>query len=237
MSRCLTCMILVLILTSAAAAPCRAEVRIKDITMVDGARSNQLYGVGLVIGLNGTGAKSLATQQMAIDLLRKLEITTKLQRQTQLDNVYKSTSISMVMVTTEIPPFSRKGSRLDVVVSMFDDGTSLEGGTLLMTPLRGADGEVYAVSQGNVSIGGFRVRNNTPGGQLNHPTNGRIPGGATVEREALGEINQGGVIRLLLRDADSSTASAISQAINVRFPEAATTVDPGTVQVRIPLKY
>ena len=219
------------------AQECRAEVRIKDITMVEGARSNQLYGVGLVFGLNGTGAKSLATQQMAIDLFRKLEFTTKLQRQTQLDNVFKSTSISQVMVTTEIPPFSRKGSRLDVVVSMVDDGTSLEGGTLLMTPLRGADGTVYAVAQGNISIGGFRVRNNTPGGQMNHPTNARIPAGAIVEQEALGEINQGGVIRLLLRDADESTAAVILKAVNARFPDSAMTVDPGTIQIRIPSRY
>ena len=237
MSRQMHWMILGLIFSLAATRPCQAEVRIKDITMVDGARGNQLYGVGLVIGLNGTGAKSLATQQMAIDLLRKLEVTTKLQRQTQLDNVYKSTSISMVIVTTEIPAFARKGSRLDVVVSMFDDGTSLEGGTLVLTPLRGADGDVYAVAQGNISIGGFRVRNNTPGGQMNHPTNSRIPLGATIEREALGEINQGGLIRLLLRDADSSTASAIVLAVNARFPESAVAVDPGTIQIRIPARF
>lgn len=212
----------------------QAEVRIKDITMVDGARSNQLYGTGLVFGLNGTGGKALSTQQMAIDLLRKLEMTTKLQRQTQVDNVFKSTSISQVMVTTEIPPFSRKGSRLDIVVSMMDDGTSLEGGTLLLTPLRGADGEVYAVAQGNVSIGGFRVRSNTPGGQLNHPTNGRIPLGAIVERESLGQIDQGGVIRFLLRDADVSTASMIAQAINGHYFGSAVAIDAGTVQVSIP---
>ena len=237
MPRPLQWMILGLIFSLAASRPCPAEVRVKDITMVEGARGNKLYGVGLVIGLNGTGANSLATQQMAIDMLRKLEVTTKIQRQTQLDNVYKSTSISMVMVTTQLPPFARKGSPLDIVVSVFDDSTSLEGGTLLLTPLRGADGEVYAVAQGNVSIGGFRVRSNTPGGQMNHPTNGRIPAGATIEKEALGEINLGGVMRLLLRDADSSTASSISLAINARFPESAITVDPGTVQVRIPSKY
>lgn len=139
-----------LMLCAASASVCRAEVRIKDITSVEGARGNQLYGTGLVFGLNGTGAKSLSTQQMAIDLLRKLEMTTKLQRQTQLDNVFKSTSISHVMVTAELPSFSRKGSKLDVVVSMADDGISLEGGTLVLCPLRGADGETYAVAQGNI---------------------------------------------------------------------------------------
>ena len=230
-------LIRMLVICLTAVSVCHAEVRIKDITTLQGARANQLYGTGLVFGLNGTGAKSLSTQQMAIDLLRKLEMTTKLQRQTQFDNVFKSTSISQVMVTTEIPAFSRRGSRLDVVVSMMDDGTSLEGGTLLLTPLRGADGEVYAVSQGNISIGGFRVRSATPGGQLNHPTNGRIPQGAIVEREALGEIDQDGVLRLLLRDADPSTASIIVQAINVRFPEHAVAIDPGTVEVQIPPRF
>lgn len=224
------------IVVSFGASICQAEVRIKDITMVEGARANPLYGTGLVVGLNGTGAKSLSTQQLAIDMLKKLEMITKLQRQTQLDNVFKSTSISQVMVTTEIPAFSRRGSRLDVVVSMLDDGSSLEGGTLLMTPLRGADGQTYAVAQGNISIGGFRVRSNTPGGQMNHPTNSRIPGGAIVEKEALGEIDQGGFLRLLLQDADSSTASLIASAINAKFPNTAVTVDPGTVQVRIPQK-
>lgn len=227
---------LAVVLVSTWSSPCRAEVRVKDITMIEGARSNPLYGLGLVIGLNGTGASSLATQQLAIDLLRKLETTTKLQRQTQLDNVYKATTISMVMVTTEIPPFSRRGSRLDVVVSMFDDGTSLEGGTLLMTPLRGADGEVYAVAQGNVSIGGFRVRSSA-GGQVNHPTNARIPQGAIVEKEALGEIDQGGVMRLLLRDADPSTATQIVQGINTQFSACAHAIDPGTIEVRIPPRY
>lgn len=222
---------------SLGASFCCAKVRIKDITMVEGARANQLYGTGLVVGLNGTGAKSQSTQQMAIDMLRKLEMTTKLQRQTQLDNVYKSTSISHVMVTTEIPAFSRRGSRLDVVVSMMDDGSSLEGGTLLLTPLRGADGQVYALAQGNISIGGFRVRSNTPGGQMNHPTNSRIPAGAIVEKEALGEIDQGGFLRLLLQDADAATATLITNAINAKYPQTAITLDPGTIQIRIPQKH
>ncbi|MBI5760054.1 MAG: flagellar basal body P-ring protein FlgI, partial [Planctomycetales bacterium] len=140
------------------AAPCWAEVRIKDITQVEGARGNQLYGLGLVVGLNNTGARALSTQQMAIDMLRKLDVNTTIARQSLLDNVFKSTNISAVMVTTEIPAFARKGSRLDVAVSVLDDATSLEGGTLLLSPLKGVDGEVYAVAQGQLSIGGFRVR-------------------------------------------------------------------------------
>src|SRR5471030_2562270 len=109
----------------AVSAPCRAEVRIKDITRIEGARANQLYGLGLVVGLNGTGGRSLSTQQMAIDMMRKLELTTTIARQTLLDNVFKSTNIAAVMVTVELPAFARKGSRLDVVVSVLDDASSL----------------------------------------------------------------------------------------------------------------
>ncbi|TXT27401.1 MAG: flagellar P-ring protein (basal body P-ring protein) [Planctomycetota bacterium] len=214
----------------------RAEVRIKDITTVEGARGNQLYGVGLVVGLNNTGARNLSTQQMAIDMLRKVEMSTTIARQSLLDNVFKSTSISKVWVTAELPEFARKGSKLDVVVSVLDDATSLEGGTLVLTPLRGADGEVYAVAQGQVSIGGFRVRG-ANNGQLNHPTVGRIQGGAFVERAALGEINQNGLVQMLLRDPDYSTSAKISEAINERFPGASKTVDAGTVQIRIPAPF
>lgn len=217
------------------AAPCRAEVRIKDITEIEGARPNPIYGLGLVVGLNGTGGRSLSTQQQAIEMLRKLEMTTKLARQSLLDNVYKSTNISMVMVTASLPPFARKGSQLDVVVNVVDDAISLEGGTLMLTPLRGADGEVYAVAQGQLSIGGFRVRQNTPGGQLNHPTVARALNGAVVEKEALGRIDQGGVVRFLLRSPDLTTAKSVMQVINENFPAVARSLDPGTIQVRVPL--
>jgi flagellar P-ring protein FlgI len=219
------------------AARCRADVRIKDITEVEGARSNQLNGIGLVIGLNGTGSKSLATHQMAIDMLRRKNLTTKIARQSQTDNVFKSTSVSMVAVTAELPPYSRKGSRLNVMVSVIDDATSLEGGTLMFTPLEGADSEVYATVQGSVSIGGFNVRTTGAGIQKNHPTVGRVQGGGLVEKQALGQIDQGGVVRLLLRNSDYSTAKAIVQAINQRFPASANAVDPGTIQVRIPLTF
>lgn len=213
--------------------PARADVRIKDITTVEGARGNELLGVGLVVGLNNTGGTDLATQQMAIDMLRKLDVSTVIARQSLLDNVFKSNNIAMVTVTAELPEFARKGSKLDVVVSAFGGVTSLEGGTLIRTPLSGSDGQVYAVAQGPLSIGGFRVRG-ANNGQLNHPTNGRIPGGAFVEREALGEINQNGVVRLLLREPDYSTSAKISQAINQQFSGSAKAINPGMVQIRVP---
>jgi flagellar P-ring protein precursor FlgI len=214
----------------------RAEVRIKDITTVEGARSNQLVGIGLVVGLNNTGSRKPATQQMVVDMLRKLEISATIARQSLLDNVLTTTNSAMVVVTADLPGVARKGSKLDVVVSILDDSTSLEGGTLVRTPLLGADGVTYAVAQGQVSIGGFR-RRGVGNGQLNHPNVGRIQGGATVEKEELSEINQNGVVRLLLRDPDSFTSGRISQAINERFPGASQAVDEGTVQIRIPLAH
>lgn len=213
-----------------------ADVRIKDITTVEGARGNHLIGVGLVSGLNGTGAPTQATQQMAIDMLRKFNITTTIARQSLLDNVYKSKSTSLVMVTADLSDVARKGSKLDVTVSVLDEATSLEGGILLRTQLYGADGEVYAEGQGAVSIGGFRTRG-ANNGQQNHPTVGRIQGGGYVEKEALGEVEQKGAICFLLNEPDFKTSSNICAAINERFPGAAKTKDQGTVWVRIPLTF
>ena len=218
----------------ALSAVCQAEVRIKDVTQVYGTTTNKLVGTGLVVGLNGTGARSLSTQQMAIDMLRKMEMTTKLARQSILDNVFKSSSIAHVVVTAELPPFARKGSTLDVTVNVVDDSQSLEGGTLILTPLRGVDGEVYATAQGALTIGGFRVKSNVPGSQQNHPTVARLQGGANVEKEELGHIDQGGVVKLLLKNPDSSTAKSIMLAINRQYPAAARTIDAGMVQIRIP---
>ncbi len=215
----------------------RAAVRIKDITDISGARGNQIYGLGLVVGLNGTGARSLATRQLAIDMLRKNDVTTRIARQQLTDNVFETTSISMVWVTAELPPFSRKGSQLDVTVSTLDDAASLQGGTLVLTPLKGVDGEVYAVAQGGVSIGGFNVGQGGQNTQRNHPTSGRISRGAIVEREARGTIAERGEVRLLLRQPDASTAKIIAQTINMKFPESARTMDPGTIGVVIPKNY
>lgn len=221
----------------AMAVPCQGEVRVKDIVEIEGVRANQLKGTGLVVGLDMTGSRSLATQQIAIDMLRKMDLTTKIARQSQSDNVFKSTSIAHVMVTAEIPPFARKGSRIDAVVSVLDDSTSLEGGTLILTPLEGADREVYAVAQGSISIGGFNVRTNATGAQKNHPTSGRLEGGVIVEREALGQIDQGGVVRLLLRRPDYATAKSITQVINRKYPQCARAIDGGTIEARIPVMF
>lgn len=204
-----------------------AAVRIKDITYISGARSNQLNGIGVVVGLDGTGARSLATQQIAIDWLKKLGINTKIARQQLQDNVFQSESISTVIVTAELGPFAREGSRLDVRVSVFDDADSLRGGILVFTPLRGADGEVYAVAQGPVSIA-------SQGELTDHLNSGKIPNGAIVEKEALGHFHVRGYMRLMLREPDYSTAKMIARAINERFAHSARAVDAGLVDVSIP---
>jgi flagellar P-ring protein precursor FlgI len=208
-------------------------VRIKDVTQVAGERGNQLRGLGLVVGLDGTGGKSLATQQMAVDMLHKLNVSSKIVTEFKTDNVFKSNNIAMVIVTAELPPFARRGSTIDVTISSLD-AESLQGGTLLPTPIDGLDGESYAVAQGSLSIGGFSGGGQAAKAQKNHLNVGRIPGGATVEREALGEIHCNGVVRLLLRSPDHATARAIARAINARFPRGASTQDPGTVHVRVP---
>ncbi len=226
----------VLACLAVAVTPSRAEgIRVKDITTVAGARDNQLYGLGMVVGLNRTGARSLSTQQMAIDMLRKQEMTTAIARQTLEDNVFWSHSISKVMVTADLPPFAHKGSRLDVVVSVMDDAISLQGGTLLMTPLKGADGEVYAVAQGSVSIGGLQSFYANASQIQNHPTSGRIPAGAIVEREELGKVLDQGCVRLLLREPDFKTAKNIVDAVNKKYNYAAFAIDAGAVQIRAPL--
>lgn len=214
-----------------------AGVRLKDITDLQGARPNQLYGLGLVIGLQGTGSKSLFTQQLAVDVLQKLSIGAKTVSDVKNDNVFLSQNIAVVMVTTEIGAFARQGSRIDVTVSVYDDSRSLQGGVLLLTPLRGVDGQVYAVAQGSVSLGGFAFSGGAASAQKNHPTVGRIPAGAIVEKEAPGEYLCNGMLRLLLRDADFTTATAVALAVNDRFPASAITLDAGTIEIRVPATW
>jgi len=211
------------------AAPAPSQVRIKDITEVAGARSNQLIGFGLVVGLDQTGSRSTFTQQVAVDLLQRQGVATGIFSQLPAESVIRSTSISAVMVTAELGPFARKGSRIDVTVSTLDDARSLQGGTLLLTPLRGVDGEVYAVGQGALSIGGFSVTAQASGVQKNHLNVGRVPNGGIVEKEAPGDVMPQGKAHLLLKEADFNTSRLIAKTINDRFPGVATPLDPGSV--------
>lgn len=212
-----------------------AQVRIKDITDVSGARSNQLIGFGLVVGLDGTGSRSSFTQSVAVEMMQRFGTTTAIFSSNPADSILRSTNNSAVMVTAEIGPYSRRGAKIDVLVSSMDDARSLKGGQLLMTPLRGADGQVYAVAQGPISIGGFAVEGLAARVQKNQLNTGRIPDGAMIEKEAPGDMTRNGRIELLLKDADYNTARLIAKAINFRFPNAAAATDAGRVVVCPPL--
>ncbi len=205
--------------------------RIKDIVDIQGLRSNPLTGVGLVIGLAGTGDTTLLSRQMLTNLLRDSGLVLS---PLGLGNG----NIAVVWVTAELGPFAREGSRIDVDVSAIGDAESLQGGKLLPTPLKGLDGQVYAVADGGISIGGWTAAGDKASITKNHQTVGRIPGGAIVEKEEIAtfveDIAGNRVITLNLRNTDFSTARHISQAINQDFPQSAVVVDAGTIQVKVP---
>lgn len=224
--------------------PVSAQVRIKDITEIGGARSNQLVGFGLVVGLDGTGSRSTFTQQIAVDMLQRFGVTAQIFSQSPSDAVLRSTSISAVMVVAEIGPFARIGGRMDVTVSAIDDSKSLQGGTLIFTPLKGSDGQVYATAQGPMSIGGFSVGGAAANLQKNQLNTGRVPNGAMIEKEAPGSFLCRGRMKLLLREPDFNTARLIAKSINEKHPLAAMAMDAGSVELdpgvdlaRTPLQF
>lgn len=206
--------------------------RIKDLTAVQGGRDNQLVGYGLVAGLAGDGDSRLNyTIQSIANSLKRFGITVP------ADKV-KSDNMAAVIVTADIGPFMRPGTRIDVTVSSMGDAESLQGGVLLQTPLVGADGRVYAVAQGPVAVGGFLGGAGGPGGatvQKNHPTVGIISGGAIVERRVETSIvREDGSIDLLLHNPDYNTAVRMAQSINSIFPSIAQAGDSACVSVRVP---
>jgi flagellar P-ring protein precursor FlgI len=211
----------------AAALPAGAE-RIKDIVDIKNVRSNQLVGVGLVVGLNGTGDGSKVSQQLLSNRLRRAGLVLAA-------NDLTSKSIASVEVTAELPPFAKAGSRIDLTVSADSGATSLQGGVLLLTELKGADGEVYAVAQGALVIGGFSATGEKSAISKNHTTVGFMTGGATVEREEPTEfVECNGEITLLLKNPDITTAGRIAEAINAVYAGSSTAVDHGTVRLRLP---
>jgi flagellar P-ring protein precursor FlgI len=215
------------------AGPAHA-VRIKDIAEIKGVRSNQLVGYGLVVGLNGTGDSGDATftnQSMAA-MLEKMGVTV-LPEDIEVDNV------AAVMVTTDLPAFARTGGRIDALVSSIGDAENLQGGTLLFTPLKAANGQVYAVAQGPLSTGGFQVGSASGSGvQKNFPTVGRVVNGAIIEKEVPTNFNARKSLTLTLHHPDFTTASRVAQAINIAFYETiARTHDAGTIEVKVPEKY
>ncbi|WP_295556021.1 flagellar basal body P-ring protein FlgI [uncultured Hyphomicrobium sp.] len=203
-----------LLISIAASLPALAGgstgVRIKDITAVQGVRANQLVGYGLVVGLNGTGdslRNSPFTQQSLQSMLDQMGVNIRTANP-------RTRNIAAVLVTADLPPFAGAGSRIDITVSSLGDASSLAGGSLVMTPLSGADGAVYAVGQGPVAVSGFGVQGRAESVSQNVPTTGRIPNGALVEREVAGALDDEGALVLELRNPDFGTAVRITDTIN-----------------------
>jgi flagellar P-ring protein FlgI len=221
-------------LVTALAGPAAASSRIKDITDFEGVRDNPLVGYGLVVGLNGTGdslRNSGFTAESLEAMLERLGVSTQGQS-------LKTKNVAAVMVTATLPPFARQGSRLDVAVSALGDARSLEGGTLLVTPLYGADGEIYAVSQGQLTIGGFVAEGAAESVTRGIPTSARIAAGAIIEREVDFALDQLERVRIALRNPDFTTAERIASAINRRFDASiARVTDPTTVALNVPPAY
>lgn len=222
---------IMLIMVGAATA---MAARIKDIANIRGVRQNQLFGYGLVVGLDGSGDsnKSLFTVQSLSSMLEKMGVTID-------PDDLKVKNVAAVMITANLPPFARAGSQLDVLVSSIGDAKNLQGGTLLLTPMKGADGNVYAVAQGPVSTGGFSYGKGTGTGvQKNFPTVGRIVGGALIEREIANNFNDQELLTLALHAPDFTTATRMAQAINTAFGDAlASAPDAGTIKVKVPDLY
>jgi flagellar P-ring protein precursor FlgI len=209
-------------------------VRVKDVAEIEGVRDNQLLGYGIVIGLNRTGdqvQQNLYARQTLQNLLERMGITTT------VDSV-KPENMATVLVTASLPPFSRQGSKIDVTVSSIADARSLQGGTLILTSLKGLDGQVYAIAQGSVSIGGISAGEKGNSVAINHPTVGRVPNGATVERSVAATLAANGSLTLVLRQEDFTTASRLGRAINQKFGAGvAQALDGRNVDVRIPASW
>jgi len=221
--------ITLLLLLSAALAEAS---RIKDITNVAGGRDNQLFGYGIVVGLSGAGdgSSNEVTLQSVANSLETfgVNITT--------DDL-KSNNVAAVIVTADIGAFIKEGSRIDVTVSSIGDATTIQGGVLLQTPLQGADGVVYAVAQGSLAVGGFLEGIDGATFQKNHPTVGKIPGGAIVEREIPASVVEDNSVNLLLQHPDYATSVRMADAINGQYPGTAQAMDPTKVNVRVPDEF
>ena len=225
-------LIIVLLGLWLAPAAASAQVRIKDIADMEGVRDNQLVGYGLVVGLNGTGDRldsAVFTRQSLIGMLERLGVNTRDQ-----ESRLQTKNVAAVMVTANLPAFARSGSRIDVAVSALGDAKDLTGGTLLVTPLLGADGEVYAVSQGALATGAIAARGAAASVTRGVPTSARIANGATVEREIAFQLASKTVLRLGLRNPDLTTARRMADAINQALGGgAARATDPRTVSLQL----
>lgn len=224
---------LILLFLAASAAPALAYgPRIKDVAKLQGVRSNQLVGYGLVVGVAGTGDsdKSTFTIQSIVNMLKTFGVTVPAAQM-------KPKNVAAVMVTAQLPPFAKQGDTIDITVSSLGDAKSLQGGTLLQTPLKAGNGAVYAVGQGPLSVGGFVIGGGGSSQQKNFTTAGSIPGGAIVERDVPTQFETGGNLVLVLNKADFTTANRITEAIDRRFGPISSAPDAGTVRVAVPYEY
>ena len=230
MTKLIASAILLLALFSASPAP--AATRLKELVSLEGMRDNQLIGYGLVVGLNGTGDRkqTIFSAQSLTNMLQRMGVSIN-------PNLITVKNTAAVMVTATLPPFAQLGTHIDVIAAAIGDAQNLQGGLLVLTSLRGADGQVYAVAQGPVVTGGFVAGRGANSQTVNHPTVGRTPGGAIVERPAP-SVNPGGQIHLQLRDADFTTSFRIAQAVNQKFapsgPPVAHAENSALVTVAIP---
>jgi flagellar P-ring protein precursor FlgI len=210
--------------------PAAAVSRIKDIADFEGVRENQLVGYGIVVGLNGTGddlESAVFTRESLIGMLERLGVNAR-------DEDLETDNVAAVMVTATLPPFARQGAEIDVTISALGDASSLQGGTLLVTPMIGADGEVYAVAQGQVTIGGFSATGAAESVLRGVPTSGRIARGAIVEREVPFDLAGLQTVNIALRNPDFTTARRIADAVNTQFGrEVAYPQDSGTVVLNV----
>ncbi|GJE00281.1 MULTISPECIES: flagellar basal body P-ring protein FlgI [Methylobacterium] len=229
-------LLLLALLFAAALVPSGALAlsRVKDLAAIEGVRPNQLVGYGIVVGLNGTGDtlnNVPFTRQSVQAMLERLGVNTR-------GATMRTANLAAVMVTASLPPFATQGTRIDVTVSSLGDAKSLQGGTLLVTPLLGADGEVYALAQGSLAIAGFQAEGDAAKITRGVPTNGRIANGAMIEREVEFKLNQQRSLRLSLRNPDLTTSKRIAAAINdFMGADTAEPTDPSTVTLQVPARY
>ena len=211
---------------------CASKVRFKDVAQIQGVRSNHLYGYGLVIGLNDTGDSSSSdfTVQSVVAMLERMGITVP-------KNKVTPANVAAVIVTAELPPFMPPGSRIDITVSSIGDCESLYGGTLLITPMQAVDGNIYAVAQGAVSLGGFSFGSGGASAVKNVPTSGVISNGALVERSVSTSVIRNKTVSISLREPDFTSAKRMTEAVNAVFIDVATAKDAATVNVVVPPEY
>lgn len=221
-------------LTLGVGAAWAAEVRLKDVVKFSGVRENQLIGYGLVVGLNKTGdtfSGNPFTEESIVSMLERLGVNV---RGTKLNGQ----NVAAVMVTADLPAFARQGSRIDVTISAIGSAKDLRGGTLLVTPLMGADGDVYAVAQGQVATGALNIEGAAASVSKGVPTSGRVANGAIVEKEIRYSLEGQQSMRLALRNPDFTTAKRIADAVNADLgQQVAVALDPSTVDLRVPGAY